>query len=162
MDTDYDTLSGSGDDTLLAGISHLSIFFFGVIVPLIIFLLNRDKNRPYLSYQSLQSLVWQLASLVLLIVFTCCWVAVYFTVLPLAIVADAGGGTGGAAAAVMVPLLFCVFGLFGIVFLVYYGVAIWGAVVAFQGKPFTYPFIGKWARRFMPVVPPSTGSAPAS
>ncbi len=153
MESDYDTLTGSGDDTLLAGLSHLSIFILGVILPLIIFLLNRDKPRPYLTYQSLQALVWQLASFVLLIVFSCCWVLLYVGLFPVAILTDGGSGTAGATTGLMAALLFCFMGLFGIVLLGYYGVAVAGAVRAFQGKPFTYPLVGRWARRFMPAAP---------
>ncbi len=136
----------------MAGLAHLSVFFLSVIVPLVIFLLQRDSGRSYVVYQSLQALVWQLASFVLALVFGCCLMIGFAGFWPALVVPNPGSSELAAGASIigglLVVLVSCIF---GVVVVAYAVVALVGAIRCFQGRPFTYPLVGRWAQRFVPV-----------
>ncbi|MBD3262099.1 MAG: DUF4870 domain-containing protein [Candidatus Altiarchaeales archaeon] len=49
------------DENMLAALAHVSALFLPVLVPLVIWLLHKDKSG-YVQYQSKQALVFQVAS----------------------------------------------------------------------------------------------------
>jgi len=51
-----------GDEKLLGAVCHLSIFFLPIILPLIIWLLERQKKdfSPYVVFQAKQALIYQI------------------------------------------------------------------------------------------------------
>ena len=127
----------SSNETVLAGISHLSVFFAPVILPLIIWLVSRQSS-PYASYQAKQAFVFHL----------------FFSAVAFATGIGAYGlifssliTYSGPNISNVPPFPFAGFivvwgalGLLSIVNIVY---SIVGAVQAFQGRPFHYPLLGR-------------------
>jgi len=123
------------DERMWAAVSHLSVLanlvsgFLGPVVPLIIYLIYKDRSR-YVAYHSQQALIFQLIW----------WV---------------GGGAlaaiawtvSGVLSAVLIGILCmplaCVFTLLPLASLVY---GIVGGVQTYQGQDFKYWLIGDWVR----------------
>lgn len=125
----------SQDQTVLAGIAHLSFFFAPFLLPLIIWLATRPTS-PYASRQAKQAFFFHLG------------------------IAGVTAGIGIALAAIFVITLlvgvsannpsFAVPGLFAFPFgiilvlalvLVSCGYSVYAAIQTFQGRPFSYPFL---------------------
>ena len=101
----------------------------GPIVPLIIYMIYKDRSR-YVAYQSLQALVFQLVW----------WVGG-------GILAGITWAVSGALSAVLIGLLCmplaCIFSLMPVVAL---GYGIYGGIESSQGKDFKYWLVGDWVR----------------
>ena len=56
-----------GDEKTMAGLAHVAILFLGIILPLIFWLMDKDKpNRSkYYIFQLKQALFWQIGAVVL-------------------------------------------------------------------------------------------------
>jgi uncharacterized Tic20 family protein len=125
----------AGSETVLAGIAHLSIFFAPLLVPLIIWLAGQ-QSAPYASRQAKQAFVFHIGLAVIAFLLVVAIIAV--SVATAAGAAIAGNNRAIGLAAILFFLggaaLF-VIGLVGI------GYAIYGAIEAFQGHPFSYPFL---------------------
>jgi len=123
------------DERQYAMFAHLSVLlnlvtgFLGVIVPLVIYMVYKDRSR-YLAYQSLQALIFQLVW----------WVG--------------GGILSGVAWFATSFLSVFVIGIICIPFaciisampLVALGYGIYGGVQTSQGQDFKYWLIGDWVR----------------
>lgn len=112
--------SASQDEKIIAAISHASIVFAGIIVPLIIWLIKKDESE-FLDFQAKQALVYQvvvaIAGAILSIV------GMLFSVLTLFF-----------GMVIVVPLII----LFSL------GVIIYGLYAAYRvyiGEDFRYPWI---------------------
>jgi uncharacterized Tic20 family protein len=125
----------------LAGISHLSVFFAPLLLPLIVWLVVRE-SLPYASQQAKQAFFFHLLVTVVALV----------VVVPLVVVF--GIAVGGTAALIghsfasglgFLPFaaFFCGFGLILLVVVCEIVFAIYAAVQAFQGRPFHYPLLGR-------------------
>ena len=126
----------------LAGISHLSVFFAPLLLPLIVWLVVRE-SMPYASQQAKQAFFFHLLSAA---------IAVVVIVVPLLIVL--GLVKGGAPALVghsfasgvgFLPIaaFFCGFGLMLLLVVCEIVFAMYAAVQAFQGRPFHYPLLSR-------------------
>jgi uncharacterized Tic20 family protein len=123
------------DERQYAMFAHLSVLlnlvtgFLGVVVPLVIYMVYKDRSR-YLAYQSLQALVFQLIW----------WVG--------------GGILSGIAwfgtsilSAVLIGLLCIPFAcIISAMPLAALGYGIYGGVQTSQGQDFKYWLIGDWVR----------------
>jgi len=49
----------SSDDKLLSLVSHLSACLGGILVPIIIYFIQKDKSK-YVAYNALSAILWQL------------------------------------------------------------------------------------------------------
>jgi uncharacterized Tic20 family protein len=128
-------------ERVLAGITHLSVFFAPLVLPLIVWLVVRE-SMPYASYQAKQAFFFHLLVAAVALV----------VVVPVFVV---GVVAGGAAALfghsftagrgfLPVAAFFCGFGLILLLVVVCEIVfAIYAAVQAFQGRPFHYPLLGR-------------------
>lgn len=128
-----------------AGLSYLSMFFLGPIIPLVFFFV--EKQNRFIKFHAAQGILLSIGAFVLGIV-----LIVINTIVAVA-VAGAGDNTGAAGAGLAVfGLLSCVY---SIVALGLVGIVIWGAVAGFSGKYTKLPVIGgiaeKWAGG--PVIP---------
>jgi uncharacterized Tic20 family protein len=126
---------GGQPDFTLAGLAHLSVFFAPIILPLIVWLTQRDKS-PYIARQGKQAFFWHLifsgGSVVLVIIFYALFFK-SFDSFNRASIGDFGAFFGG---------FFIIWGIvlvLGIVDIVF---GILGAVKAFKGEPFSYPLLG--------------------
>jgi uncharacterized Tic20 family protein len=108
------------DDNLMAAISHAGIILIGIIIPLLIWVTQKEKSK-YVAFQAKQALVYQLA------------VAVVFTIMSVIIfiLAVISGGILGILYLALVPL---------ILIAVLYG--LYAAYQTYLGKDFRYLIIG--------------------
>lgn len=124
-------------DRVLAGITHLSVFFGGIIMPLVVWLAAKT-SMPYASRQAKQAFFFQLIltgiALILIVPF---YIAIFASTIAIA------SNTPGAA-----PVTF--FGGFALLWIGYLAIwvveitfAIYASVQAFQGKPYHYPLLGR-------------------
>jgi uncharacterized Tic20 family protein len=126
----------SSSDTVLAGLSHLSVFFAPVILPLIVWLAMR-KSSPYASQQGKQAFFFHLVFWILSLVFVFVWIFGFpFLLLTL------GPDTAPPDEAPFFLAFFAIYGVFAVGWLIEVIFSIIGAVQAFQGKPFHYPLLG--------------------
>ena len=124
-------------ERVLAGITHLSVFFAQLIMPLIVWLAVK-RSMPYASRQAKQAFFFQLILFgVTLVIFVPFYIALFasmFTFTP----GNPGIFPGAFFGGIIVfwVLLLAISG-------VRIGFGIYAAVQAFQGKPYHYPLLGK-------------------
>jgi len=129
---------------VLAGISHLSIFFGALIVPLIIWLTTRQTS-PYASRQAKQAFFFHVAYTVIQTILVVIAYSFFFVSI-LSTTATAPTDSSSAP-----PIAFGAgFVVFWIVLLVVFAISItaivygvYAAVQAFNGRPFHYPFLAR-------------------
>lgn len=127
----------SGSDTILAGIAHLSIFYAPLLLPLIIWL-AAQQSAPYASRQAKQAFFFHIGLIALAILF----VAVLFAA---TLATAAGSVLAGDNRGIGLGVFLFIFGGLALAIgeLVGVGYSIYGAIEAFQGHPFSYPFLGR-------------------
>jgi hypothetical protein len=114
-------------------LSHLSVLlnlvsgFFGVVVPLVIYLIYKERSR-YVAYQSLQAFLFQIV----------CWVGGWALVAILGIMSAVP-----LIGLLCLPLMLLSL-LIPVVPLIYGLVA---AIRSNNGEDFKYPFVGDWVRK---------------
>ncbi len=123
------------DERQWAMFAHLSILlnlvtgFLGVVVPLVIYMIYKDRSR-YVAYHSLQSLIFQLVW----------WVGGGFLI-------GAAWAITGVLSAVLIGLLCIPVALvFSLIPLAALGYGIYGGVQVSQGRDFKYWLVGDWVR----------------
>lgn len=131
------------NQTVMAGLSHLSIFFGALIVPLILWLVNRGKS-PYAAQQSKQAFFFHLGVWIIDLVILIPGMIIYFTSffsfmenMP----TDPTQAPAFPVAAFTVFIIMYAIILVVQIIAIVFGVI--GAVKAFQGKPFHYPLLGR-------------------
>ena len=145
------------DERIMASLAHVTAIlpFMGIIAPIVIWATQKVKS-PYIAFQALQALVYQLTMILAWFVGMACYMcsffgtfAVTFTV-PLA--STPTEEVSGPAAVLMLVSAFVPFIVFwlimvgGIVFVVY-GLA--GAVQVLRGRGFRYAIIGARLERYL-------------
>ena len=124
-------------DRVLAGITHLSVFFGGLIMPLVVWLAVKT-SMPYASRQAKQAFFFQLIltgiALILIVPFYIAFFASMIAITSNTPSAAPVGFFGGFA------LLWIGYLALGVVEISF---AIYAAVQAFQGKPYHYPLLGR-------------------
>jgi uncharacterized Tic20 family protein len=138
------------NQNLLAGLSHLSIFLLPFIFPLIIWLALKD-SAPYASRQAKQALWWHviyaLTGLVIVVAiqifFVLGFAASIFGFAASASSSDPQAGLPlvGFLGSFLISVLAFVFFFAVAIYFVVYGIL--GAVHAFKGEEFHYPFLGR-------------------
>jgi uncharacterized Tic20 family protein len=149
-------MSDPGSQKVIAGIAHLSIFFLPFILPLVLWL-ALNESMPYASHQSKQAFWYHVlvsaGSLAFFAVLVLLGLAATLVAGALGIAGAAASANGGS------PLPWLPFagvgGIVGVLFVFLFWIgtlalsissivlAIMGAVQAFEGKPFHYPFLGR-------------------
>jgi uncharacterized Tic20 family protein len=142
--------SRQDNQNLLAGLSHLSIFLLPFIFPLIIWLALKD-SAPYASRQAKQAFLWHViyaAAAFILVIGV--WIIFVLGFAATALSAAASASDSGPLAGLPIVGIFGSFLLSLIFFAVVFAVAIYfvvygiiGAVRAFRGEEFHYPFLGR-------------------
>lgn len=130
-----------GDEKLLALFSHLSLFFGGIILPIIFWATNRDKSK-FVTFHALQALWFHIAYIAVLLVFI-------FAFAIILVIGGLGlgvlsGATGGSEMPVIMIIFMIAFyiGLFAIIFGVM-GYSIYMGIKSYKGELCMYPIIGK-------------------
>lgn len=123
------------DERTYAMLAHLSILlnlvtgFIGPVVPLIFYLIYKDRSR-YLAYQSLQALIFQLIG----------WLGGW-------VIVTVAWTISGILSAILIGLLCMPFAL--VLMLVPFAALVYGVVGAIQcsqGQDFKYWLVGDWVR----------------
>jgi uncharacterized Tic20 family protein len=123
------------NETILAGIAHLSVFFAPLLVPLIIWL-AAERTAPYASRQAKQAFFFHIGLIVLsILVIVPLFAGTLAALFGGAASGDARGLGLGFIAFAIGALLVAILGLVGL------GFSIYGAIEGFLGRPFSYPFM---------------------
>ncbi|MEM7333451.1 MAG: DUF4870 domain-containing protein [Chloroflexota bacterium] len=135
----------TSDDRTMAGLAHISAIMpmMGVIAPIIIWATQKEKS-DYIAFHALQALGYQLTMILIWFGGMICYMLSIFTTVFIA-AQNVENLEAGPPIFIAFPFLIFAFMFIGIFFFIVYG--IWGAIRAFQGKPFKYFFIGNQVRK---------------
>lgn len=135
----------TSDERLMAMLSHLSILFGGIILPIILWATQKDKSR-FVRYHALQAIFFHIAYIAILVIVIVA-LALVFVIFGVGLGAMSSKGhhnsDGGAFPAIMVLLMILFYG--GIFISVFGAMAyeIYLAVKSYQGSYIKVPIIGK-------------------
>lgn len=139
MEQQHETALSSEEKTL-ALVSHLSMFFGGLIVPIIIYFIQKNKSK-FAAFNALEAIYFHLLYAVVAVI------AVIIFITATAISSMATNSSRGEVS----PIVWILLGLFGLFFfaaMIYFIVyAIITAIKSFQGQIKIYPMVGKIAYR---------------
>ena len=124
------------DEKLMSLFSHLSLFFGGIILPIIFWAINKDKSR-FTAFHALQSLWFHIAYVVS--------VAVLLIVVLLGGIGFSLLSAGAGSSAMPVFVIIAIFAFYGLLFLFMFGgigYSIYMGIKAYEGKLVKYPVIG--------------------
>jgi len=131
------------DERILAALAHGAILLpiYGIIIPVIIWITRKEKSR-YVSFQSLQGLVFHLTLLFLYMIGMLCYFASFLGMFGGMFLAESSRNEWMTVLPGMFP--FAVLGGFACVgvFFVIYGAV--GAILSLVGKDFRYLLIGNF------------------
>ena len=148
-------MSGPGtvtrDERVLAGLAHSSILVgiftngVGGIAAALVIWLNQKEKSDYAAFQSLQALVYQAVTFLLVWLLWCCWGVVWVAMILGPLATNPAAYEKGPPAGLWVGLALMILplGIWGLTLL--YG--LWGAVRCFGGHDFRYAIIGNWLAR---------------
>jgi len=138
---DYNNTSGlTSDEKLFAFLSHLSVILGGILLPIIIWAIQKDKSK-FIRFHSLQAIFYHIAIGVIIV----------FIVIILAVLIVLGAGFGALASghsnheAMPVMMMILIFFFYGFIFLLAFGSIGYGiylAVKAYNGALIKIPVIG--------------------
>ncbi|MGH2575894.1 MAG: DUF4870 domain-containing protein [Ignavibacteria bacterium] len=128
------------DERLIAFFSHLSVFFGSIVVPLIFWIIYKDKSK-FASFHSLQALFFHISYVVFVILII---LILVFAGLGMGFLTEEDSISDGKKIPPVVIILMVI--LYGVIFLslfVFFGYSIYIAVKSYQGELKKYPIIGK-------------------
>lgn len=142
----YAPPQSNNNETVMAGLAHLSIFFGALIVPLILWLVNRGK-AAYAAQQSKQAFFFHLVLAGIQLVVLIPGMIIYFTSF-FAFVETMPPYTSQSPQPPAFPfasfsVFIIMYAILGAIQLVAIIFSIIGAVHAFKGEPFHYPLMGR-------------------
>ncbi len=134
----------SDNDRVLASLAHAGILLGlltsglgGPIAALVIWLVKRDES-PWVAFQALQALIYQLIGIAVAFVSMICWLVLWFaSMIPL--MASPGEPAGPPPGFFLSFSLLCVPFFLSILWTLY---GLWGALRAWQGEDFRYVVLG--------------------
>ena len=140
-----EVIQPSGDERTLAGLAHASILLGlltsglgGPIAALVIWLVKRDDS-PWVGFQALQALAYQLIGIAVAFVSLMCWFVVWFASLIPAMANPSQYNDAPPAGFFASFALLCIPFAIGMVWTLY---GLWGALRAWQGEDFRYVILG--------------------
>lgn len=153
MDEKTKAVEGSPaqEERVMAALAHgsvlLGIFTSGVGgigASLVIWLTQREKS-PYAAKQAIQALVYQVATLLITMLFWCCWGGLWMLLMMPALIANPDAYQNAPPPGMWVGLgLMCIpFAAWALTIL--YG--LWAAIRCMAGDDFKYVVIGNWLER---------------
>lgn len=158
-DPSFSVSTATQDDKIVAALAHA----LGPLIAIIVWATQKDKS-PFVAFQSLQALVYQLTGFVGMLLgmacYTCSFLGMFggmFAFIPFAAAAEGNAeGTQGFATLIgalisMVTMFlpFAIFGLLMLAALAFFLYGLWAAISVFQGKDFRYVVIGRWLERYL-------------
>jgi uncharacterized Tic20 family protein len=149
MNTDKNEITQ--DERTMAALAHGSVLLGivtsgvgGIGVSLLIWLTQREKS-PYAAKQAMQSLVYQVVTLLVTMVFWCCWGGLWILMMMPPLIVNPGAYENAPPPGMWVGLsLMCIpFAAWALTIL--YG--LWAAIRCMAGDNFKYVVIGNWLER---------------
>ncbi len=139
MDNVQQQTNLTSEEKLLALLSHLSIFFAGIILPIILWAVNKDKSK-FVTFHSLQALFFHIAYGVLVVVLIMILVIAGMGIGFLSAAEHVSSGTHTSVVFIVFMVLF-----YGVLLLSIFGVmgySVYMGIKAHQGELKKYPIIG--------------------
>jgi len=162
-DQPFSARAATQDDKVVAALAHA----LGPLIAIIVWATQKDKS-PFVAFQSLQALVYQLTGVVGMLLgmacYMCSFVGVFvsmFAFIPLGAIGaastegipDAAEGfaalIGFLISTVTMIVPFAIFGLLFLAAIAFFLYGLWAALSVFQGKDFRYIVIGRWLERYL-------------
>jgi uncharacterized Tic20 family protein len=161
-DQPFSASTATQDDKIVAALAHA----LGPLIAIIVWATQKDKS-PFVAFQSLQALVYQLTGFVGMLLGMACYMCSFlgvfggmFAFIPLAATGAAAteGGEAAQGIAALIGFLisvvtmivpFAIFGLMFLAILAFLLYGLWAAISVFQGKDFRYIVIGRWLERYL-------------
>ena len=146
-DRQTDSIAKSQDDRIMAAIAHVTVMLpmMGILAPIVIWVTQKEKSH-FVSFQSLQALVYQLFMILVWIIGMIIYFASLIIIIPLSNSFTVSSSAFGHLI-VIIPFL-----AIGIVFLVEFVMMVYGvegAVRVLQGKDFRYVLLGERLKRYL-------------
>ena len=132
----------TSEERLMAMLSHLSLLFGGIVLPIILWATQKDRSR-FIRYHALQSIFFQLAYIVIL-VFLICVFALLAIFLGLGFGLITATSTSGSGELSIALILFIVL-FYGLIFVSAFGAMgyeIYLAIKSYHGAYTKIPIIG--------------------
>lgn len=150
MENDDELVASSQDERNLAALAHVSALlpYVGAVVPLLIWM-TRKERRGFLPFHALQAMMFQISIMIVWIAgFMCYFITFLGSIAALPFVVSESGDIDPIYWGVsFIPFVAIgIILLLGFAFIIY---GIVGAVSVYQGKPFRYIVVGRWADRLM-------------
>lgn len=159
-DQSFSASTATQDDKIVAALAHA----LGPLIAIIVWATQKDKS-PFVAFQSLQALVYQLTGFVGALLGMACYLCSFLGVFGgmFALTAAGAAATEGNLGAAegfatligflisMVTMIvpFAIFGLMFLAALAFFLYGLWAAISVFQGKDFRYIVIGRWLERYL-------------
>jgi uncharacterized Tic20 family protein len=158
----FSSSTATQDDKIVAALAHA----LGPLIAIIVWATQKDKS-PFVAFQSLQAMVYQLTGFVGALLGMACYMCSFlgvfggmFAFIPLAAIGTAATEGSEAAEGIaaligflisMVTMIvpFAIFGLLILAILAFLLYGLWAAISVFQGKDFRYIVIGRWLERYL-------------
>jgi uncharacterized Tic20 family protein len=133
----------TSDEKLMAMLSHLSILFGGIILPIILWAVQKDKSK-FVRYHSLQAIFFHIAYVAILVIVIVALVVIFMIFgIGLGAMSPKGSHSGNEAFPVIMIILMVVF--YGGIFISVFGAMayeIFLAIKSYQGSYIKIPIIG--------------------
>lgn len=133
----------TSDEKLMAMLSHLSILFGGIILPIILWAVQKDKSR-FVRYHALQAIFFHIAYVSILVIVIVALVVIFMIFgIGLGAMSPKGGHSGNEAFPVIMIILMVVF--YGGIFISVFGAMayeIFLAIKSYKGSYIKIPIIG--------------------
>lgn len=133
----------TSDDRLLGMLCHLSFFLGGILLPLIIWAVQKDKSK-FVRFHSLQAIFFHITLGAIVIFFVMILLFILLlSGLSFGTFSNPGNGGGEQLPALMIVVLILFYG--GIFLIIFGGMgySVYLAVKTYQGNLIKIPFIGK-------------------
>lgn len=135
----------TSDEKLLAMFSHFSIFLGGIILPIILYFVQKDKSK-FVAFHALQSIFFHLFYAAIIFVLVIFLVIVLLATGFLGVALSKSSGSGSPGAGFFIGMGIFYIGLFGSILLaIAYG--IYMGIKAYNGEMKKYILVGDWAYR---------------
>ena len=161
-DQPFSASTATQDEKVVAALAHA----LGPLIAIIVWATQKDKS-PFVAFQSLQALVYQLTGFVGALLGMACYICSFvgifggmFAFIPLTAAGAAATESGEVApgfltvigvlfSMVTMFLPFLTMALLGLAALAFFLYGLWAAFSVFQGKDFRYVVIGRWLERYL-------------
>jgi len=130
----------TSDERIMSALAHGAILLpmWGTIAAIIIWVTQKEKSE-FVRYQAMQAIAWQVTQIIVMFLGMGCYMCSFFTMIP-AMETMEHSSTGFP---IFMIFPFGTMGLVMLSMLAFIVVGIVAAVRSLQGRPFTYPIVGR-------------------